>query len=146
MLMRRYRWLASFALAVILAAAAIPAGAQTSVATTMDDAVAAYRKIIVLMDNAAALDEGIPNTFPEAALRNRAIIGTQVGAASEWIEPGRTGFICAAPTVDLLADALREAWSQRQHWRHMGQASGIHARAYYLPNDYLKIVAAPPRG
>jgi glycosyltransferase involved in cell wall biosynthesis len=94
----------------------------------------------------AALDEGIPNTFPEAALRNRAIIGTQVGAASEWIEPGRTGFICAAPTVDLLADALREAWSQRQHWRHMGQASGIHARAYYLPNDYLKIVAAPPRG
>jgi peptidoglycan/xylan/chitin deacetylase (PgdA/CDA1 family)/tetratricopeptide (TPR) repeat protein len=56
--MRGYRLFASFALAVILAAAAIPAGAQISVATTMDDAVAAYRKIIVLMDNAAALDEG----------------------------------------------------------------------------------------
>jgi peptidoglycan/xylan/chitin deacetylase (PgdA/CDA1 family)/TolA-binding protein len=34
------------------------AGKSAAVAATMDDAVAAYRKIIVLMDDSAALDEG----------------------------------------------------------------------------------------
>jgi len=56
--MRPYRLLVSAALAAI-ALAAVPASrAEISVSDTMDDTVAAYRKIIVLMDNASALDEG----------------------------------------------------------------------------------------
>jgi peptidoglycan/xylan/chitin deacetylase (PgdA/CDA1 family)/tetratricopeptide (TPR) repeat protein len=53
--MRCYRL---FTLFTLILSAAIPSGAQTPVSTTMDDTVAAYRKIIVLMDNASALDEG----------------------------------------------------------------------------------------
>lgn len=66
--MRSYRFPISFVLAALFCAApawaALPSGEQTTpsvpsvVASTMDDAVAAYRKIIVLMDNASALDEG----------------------------------------------------------------------------------------
>jgi peptidoglycan/xylan/chitin deacetylase (PgdA/CDA1 family)/TolA-binding protein len=53
-------------LGVISSVAQVPPAQQptsivdspAAVAATMDDAVAAYRKVIVLMDNAAALDEG----------------------------------------------------------------------------------------
>src|SRR5271157_4880117 len=37
---------------------ATAAGSPAAIAATMDDSVAAYRKIIVLMDDTAALDEG----------------------------------------------------------------------------------------
>jgi glycosyltransferase involved in cell wall biosynthesis len=88
-----------------------------------------------------AIDEGVPMTIPEAMLRGRGVLATRVGGATEWIEHGRTGFISAAPTVDLLAESLREAWSQRQLWREMGATGAIRARALYRPNDYQKIVA-----
>lgn len=69
--MRAYRLLISTACVAMLLGATVSAadsslfGQQassgataSSVATTMDDTVVAYRKVIVLMDNSAALDEG----------------------------------------------------------------------------------------
>jgi glycosyltransferase involved in cell wall biosynthesis len=91
-----------------------------------------------------AVDEGMPVTLPEAMLRDRAVLATRVGAATEWIIPGETGFICAAPTVELLAESLREAWAQRERWREMGAAAGRRTRALYRPNDYERIVAPSP--
>jgi glycosyltransferase involved in cell wall biosynthesis len=88
-----------------------------------------------------AIDEGVPITIPEAMLRGRAVLATRVGGATEWIEPGRTGFICPAPTVELLAGSLREAWSQRARWREMGAAAALRTRALYRPDDFRKIVA-----
>jgi len=72
--MRSYRLLLSAALLIILLRATLASGAlgpfaqqptpapaagdPAAIAATMDDAVAAYRKTIVLMDDAGALDEG----------------------------------------------------------------------------------------
>ena len=88
-----------------------------------------------------AIDEGVPMTLPEAMLRGRAVLATRVGGATEWIEPGETGFICAAPTVELLAETLREAWGQREDWRELGAAAARRTRALYRPDDYQRIVA-----
>lgn len=88
-----------------------------------------------------AIDEGVPMTIPEAMLRGRAVLATRVGAATEWIEHGRTGFICPAPTSALLAASLREAWGQRERWREMGGAAAASARSLYRPDDYKRIVA-----
>jgi glycosyltransferase involved in cell wall biosynthesis len=88
-----------------------------------------------------ALDEGVPMTIPEAMLRARAVLATQVGGATEWIEPGRTGFICPAPSVGLLATSLLKAWELRTSWREMGAAAATRARALYRPNDFRRIVA-----
>jgi len=80
-------------------------------------------------------------TIPEAMLRARAVLATQVGGATEWIEPGRTGFICPAPSVGLLATSLLKAWELRTSWREMGAAAATRARALYRPNDFRRIVA-----
>jgi glycosyltransferase involved in cell wall biosynthesis len=88
-----------------------------------------------------AIDEGVPITLPEAMLRGRAVLATRVGGATEWIEPGQTGFICAAPTVELLAESLRAAWGERERWQEMGVAAARRTRALYRPNDYQRLVA-----
>ncbi len=88
-----------------------------------------------------AIDEGVPMTLPEAMLRGRAVLATRVGGATEWIVPGETGFICPAPTVELLAESLREAWAQRTRWRELGEAAARRTRRLYRPDDYQRIVA-----
>lgn len=88
-----------------------------------------------------AIEEGLPITIPEAMLRSRPVLATQVGGAEEWIVPGQTGFLCPAPTVELLADGLRRAWAQRENWRAMGAAAQARSRDLYRPNDYERIVA-----
>jgi len=89
----------------------------------------------------SSLDEGVPITLPEAMLRGRSVIATRVGGADEWIDHGRTGWVCPAPNVELLASTLREAWEQRQHWREMGAAARERAHSLYRPDDYKRIVA-----
>jgi glycosyltransferase involved in cell wall biosynthesis len=88
-----------------------------------------------------ALNEGGPMTLPEAMLRGRTAIATRVGAAEEWIEHGRTGFLCPAPEAGLLAATLREAWEQRGRWREMGALAAERSRSLYRANDYERIVA-----
>lgn len=89
----------------------------------------------------SSIDEGVPMTIPEAMLRGRAVLATRIGGAEEWIEPGVSGFICPAPTVELLTESLFAAWIQRGRWREMGKAAAIRARALYRPNDYQRIIA-----
>ncbi|MGH7995522.1 MAG: glycosyltransferase [Opitutaceae bacterium] len=89
----------------------------------------------------AALDEGVPMTLPEAMFRSRAVLATRVGAADEWIDHGRTGFLCPAPNLELLTASLREAWAGRERWREMGMAAAERARALHRPNDYLRILS-----
>jgi glycosyltransferase involved in cell wall biosynthesis len=92
-----------------------------------------------------AVDEGVPMTIPEAMLWGRAVLATRVGGAAEWIEHGRTGFICPAPTVALLAESLREAWSQRERWREMGRAAAARARSLHRPGDFMRIISQERR-
>jgi glycosyltransferase involved in cell wall biosynthesis len=89
----------------------------------------------------SAIDEGVPMTIPEAMLRGRPVLATRVGGADEWIEPGTTGFLSAAPTLELLAEALRGAWDQRGRWSEMGLAAARRTSARYRPDDFRRVVA-----
>jgi glycosyltransferase involved in cell wall biosynthesis len=88
-----------------------------------------------------ALNDGVPMTIPEAMLCGRPALATCVGGAEDWIRPGANGFLCPAPTLPLLADALRTAWEERDRWRELGQQAAIDARARYKPDDYLQVIA-----
>jgi glycosyltransferase involved in cell wall biosynthesis len=89
----------------------------------------------------AAIDEGIPVTIPEAMLHGRAVLATRVGAAEEWIVPESTGFLCPAPTIDLLAATLSQAWREQDQWREMGAAAAMRTQSLYRPHDYKAIIA-----
>jgi glycosyltransferase involved in cell wall biosynthesis len=88
-----------------------------------------------------ALDDGVPMTIPEAMLCRRPVLATRVGGAEDWIVDGDTGFLCAAPTRELLGAALRRAWEARSHWRAMGEAAAVAAGNRYRPDDFLQIIA-----
>jgi glycosyltransferase involved in cell wall biosynthesis len=64
--------------------------------------------------------EGSAIALTEAMGFGRPVVTTPVGGASEWVEDGNTGYICAAPDVDLLTGTLRRALSERANWRAMG--------------------------
>ena len=87
-----------------------------------------------------AIDEGVPMTIPEAMLCARPVLATCVGGAEDWIQHGETGFLCPAPTVPLLADALREAARARDRWQTMGTAAATAAEARYRPDDHLALI------
>lgn len=67
--------------------------------------------------------EGVPQSMLEAMLCSRPVIATAVSGIPEWIEDGKTGFLAAAPQVDLLAQTLERAWQSRDSWQKMGLAA-----------------------
>ena len=67
--------------------------------------------------------EGCAVAMTEAIGFGRPVVATAVGGAPEWVEDGVTGFLAAAPTVSLAADALRRAMSERSRWPEMGLAA-----------------------
>ncbi|MFN6111041.1 MAG: glycosyltransferase family 4 protein [Planctomycetota bacterium] len=75
--------------------------------------------------------EGAALVVVEAMLSNRIVIATDTGRNSELIDHGRTGFIAAGATTDLVDQALREAWQARQQWREMGLDAGRAIRQRY---------------
>jgi glycosyltransferase involved in cell wall biosynthesis len=90
-----------------------------------------------------AIDEGVPMTIPEAMLCGRGVLATRVGGATDWLRDGETGFLCPAPTVPLLAEALDRAWQARDRWQSMGEAAAEFARAFYRPEDFRRLIAFP---
>lgn len=78
--------------------------------------------------------EGLPLALVEAMWCARPAVVTNVGGNVEVCVDGETGFVAAAPTVELFDAALERAWSQREQWQLMGQAA--HRRAQQLiPSD-----------
>jgi glycosyltransferase involved in cell wall biosynthesis len=67
--------------------------------------------------------EGCAVAMTEAIGFGRPVVATAVGGAPEWVEDSVTGFLAAAPTVALVAEALRRAISQRNSWRQLGEAA-----------------------
>ena len=45
------------------------------------------------------------------------------GGNVEVCVDGETGFVAAAPTVELFDAALERAWSQHEQWQLMGKAA-----------------------
>lgn len=88
-----------------------------------------------------AIEDGVPMTIPEAMLCQRPVLATRVGGAEDWLEHGRTGFLCPAREAGALAATLREAFAARDRWETIGRAAASSANARYLPDDYLKLLA-----
>ncbi|MBI2814110.1 MAG: glycosyltransferase family 4 protein [Opitutae bacterium] len=88
-----------------------------------------------------ALEDGVPMTIPEAMLCQRPVLATRVGGAEDWIEPGRTGFLCSVPEVIPLKASLREAFAGRARWEAMGQAAAVAAASRYMGGDHLQLLA-----
>ncbi|MBC8039395.1 MAG: glycosyltransferase [Opitutaceae bacterium] len=92
---------------------------------------------------APAIDDGVPMTIPEAMLCSRPVLSTCVGGAEDWIEHGRTGYLCPAATVPLLAASLRAALADQTRWAELGLAARAAALARYRPDDYQSLIAPP---
>jgi len=89
---------------------------------------------------APAIDDGVPMTIPEAMMCERPVLSTCVGGAEDWLRDNRTGFLCPAPTVPLLADTLRRALTARDTWKTMGTAAAASAKAHYRPDDFRALI------
>ncbi len=88
-----------------------------------------------------ALEDGVPMTIPEAMLCQRPVLATCVGGAEDWISPGQTGFLCPAPTVELLSCTLQEALAAADRWEAMGRAAAAAAAQRYRAEDYLLLLS-----
>jgi glycosyltransferase involved in cell wall biosynthesis len=90
--------------------------------------------------------EGNPLALIEAMFCGRTPIITNVGRAAELIDDNESGFIAAAPTVELVDDALERAWQRRDDWKAIGNraAAAIRQRHSLTPTaDFAdKILAA----
>lgn len=75
--------------------------------------------------------EGAALVVVEAMMCNRICISTDMGRNAELMDEGETGFLAAAPTADLLDEALERAWRKRHEWREMGLLAGERIRTRY---------------
>jgi glycosyltransferase involved in cell wall biosynthesis len=85
--------------------------------------------------------EGLPLTLIEAMWCGRPSVVTDIGGSAELCVDNETGFVAAAPTVDLFAAALQRAWDRRGDWQHIGHA----ARALVeqrIPKDPVAVFCA----
>jgi glycosyltransferase involved in cell wall biosynthesis len=67
--------------------------------------------------------EGTPLALLEAMWCARPAVVTDVGGNAELCLDGKTGFVAASPTVDMLDSALERAWAHRDVWEEMGKAA-----------------------
>lgn len=72
--------------------------------------------------------EGNPLAMIEAMLCGRTPIITNVGRAAELVDDNESGFIAAAPTVELIDDALERAWQRRHDWEAIGARAAVAIR------------------
>lgn len=56
----------------------------------------------------SSFTEGLPVALMEAFAQRRPVVATSVGAVSELVRPGETGWLVSPGSVEALADALRE--------------------------------------
>jgi L-malate glycosyltransferase len=63
---------------------------------------------------------GPPIVLVEAMLCGRTAVATDVGAVSEWLSDGKTGFIADSSTSKAFNHALNRAWEALEHWKIMG--------------------------
>ncbi|MBP7141511.1 MAG: glycosyltransferase family 4 protein [Opitutaceae bacterium] len=85
-------------------------------------------------------DEGLPTVMIEGLMYARPVIATRVGAASEWIDEGVTGFTCEPESVEALGAAINRAWRVRSTWRSMGAEAHHRALERYAPDDALRLI------
>lgn len=78
--------------------------------------------------------EGMPLAVVEAMLCARVCILTDVAGNAEFVTDEDSGFLAAAPTVPLLAEAMERAWVRRIDWPSIGQRAARAVRER-IPQD-----------
>ena len=77
----------------------------------------------------ASLAEGLPIVLMEALALGRPAVATDVGAVSELVEPGETGWLVPAGAVEPLAEAMRAAvGAPAAELERMGNAGAARVR------------------
>jgi glycosyltransferase involved in cell wall biosynthesis len=74
--------------------------------------------------------EGMPLTVVEAMLCGRPCIATDVAGNRELIRHAINGFLAKAPTVDLLDEAMNDAWDARDQLKDMGDTAAADVRRW----------------
>jgi glycosyltransferase involved in cell wall biosynthesis len=65
--------------------------------------------------------EGLPLALIEAMWCARPALVTDVGGNTEMCVKGETGFVAVAPAMQLIDEALEDAWNHRNDWQSMGR-------------------------
>jgi len=78
--------------------------------------------------------EGLPLALVEGMLCDRLAIVPDVAGNAELMVDGKTGFLAKAPTVELMDEALENAWKNRDNWQTLGKNAGEMAREKIPPN------------
>ena len=77
--------------------------------------------------------EGNSRAVMEAIVCGRVPIVTKVGRNAEVVDDNETGFLVAAPTVELVDQAMDRAWSRRHDWQAMGErGAGLVRRRFSM--------------
>jgi glycosyltransferase involved in cell wall biosynthesis len=77
--------------------------------------------------------EGMPLAVVEAMLCGRVCLATDVGGISDWIINKKNGFISQTATIKSLLSMLREAWTLKNNWQHIGLEAHNTALNLYDP-------------
>jgi glycosyltransferase involved in cell wall biosynthesis len=84
--------------------------------------------------------EGLPLVILEAMLCGRICIVTDVAGNAEVMTDNKTGFVAAAPKVELVDEALERAWQRRHEWQYLGRCAGEEIRRE-VPPDPVAVFA-----
>lgn len=93
--------------------------------------------------------EGLPLVVVEAMLSGRPVIATDVGGNREVIEDNVSGFISAAPAVDLVDGTMERAWERRADWSRMGEEAARRIRSLIPPDpigDFIQLLQRVAKG
>ncbi len=65
--------------------------------------------------------EGIPNTIMEAMMAGLPVVSTDVGAISEIVDNGETGFVCPSHDINIFAKKVISLINDENESRRMGE-------------------------
>ncbi|MEX0284550.1 MAG: glycosyltransferase family 4 protein [Paracoccaceae bacterium] len=100
-----------------------------------DHVRAAIREADVLL-HPSRVPEGLGLAGVEALAEGRAVVGTGLGGAADWLKDGETGWVCA-PDPKVLAQTLTEALSDPEELARRGMNGARLVAQHYAP----KVVA-----
>jgi glycosyltransferase involved in cell wall biosynthesis len=83
--------------------------------------------------------EGMSLAMLEAMWLGRPILSTAVAGAMSEVQEGSNGFLSRAASVDSWAEAMENAWTQRQEWRAMGLSAAQSIRARMPANPKVAL-------